>query len=216
MQRSLTECWSSETKYLHNRVPDRILLSEPVIHLYDDVLDVAQLAEVQTFLEKGNWKFGAESVAFKVPGSYRYWYTDFAKCKEPSYTQDCSSELNATPIIARMWDQLKSSIFAGHVLVRCYANGYPYGCEGLVHNDSSDPNHYTALFYANLTWHPNWSGETVFLTSQMPAEVVAAVLPRPNRLLVFRGDIPHVARAISRLCPLLRITLMFKTYISGI
>lgn len=201
-----------EIKYPRNEVSDRV--SEPAIHLYDDVLDVARLTEVQGFLEKGNWKFGAESVAFKVPGNYPYWYANFAECKDAAYMQDCSGELSsAAPLIAGMWDQLKGSILAGHALVRCYANGYPYGCEGLVHNDSSDPDHYTALFYANPTWHPNWAGETVFLTSQMPAEVIVAVLPRPNRLLVFRGDIPHVARTISRLCPLLRITLMFKTYL---
>jgi SM-20-related protein len=28
---------------------------------------------------------------------------------------------------------------------------------------------------------------------------------------VFKGNIPHLARGVSRTCPVLRITLMFKT-----
>jgi SM-20-related protein len=41
-------------------------------------------------------------------------------------------------------------------------------------------------------------------------DIIAAVYPQPNRLAVFRGSLPHVARGVARICPVLRITLMFK------
>ncbi|MGH7016591.1 MAG: hypothetical protein ACRED8_05840, partial [Caulobacteraceae bacterium] len=95
-------------------------------------------------------------------------------------------------------------------LTRCYANGYPSGAEGGVHLDSNLPTHFTAIYYPHLAWNPNWAGETLFFDAE-GADVIAAVYPRPNRLAVFPGVIPHVARAVSRACPELRITLMFKT-----
>jgi SM-20-related protein len=42
-------------------------------------------------------------------------------------------------------------------------------------------------------------------------DIVSAVYPKPNRFVVFSGNIPHVARGVSRTCPKLRITLMYKT-----
>jgi SM-20-related protein len=50
----------------------------------------------------------------------------------------------------------------------------------------------------------------VFFT-QDGSDILASIYPKPNRLIVFPGAIPHVARGISRTCPKLRITLMFKT-----
>jgi SM-20-related protein len=182
----------------------------PVIRLYDDVLEQQLLADVQDYLQNTSWKFGA--VSYKAPGSYRYWYKHFAGGYDEADTSDCSGALlNEAPVIWKMWSLLEGTIFKDHTLMRCYANGYPYGCEGSAHLDSADPSDYTAVFYSNPTWDPNWSGETIFLTQQPPADIIAAILPRPNRLVLFQGNVPHAARGISRVCPLLRITLMFKT-----
>jgi SM-20-related protein len=30
-------------------------------------------------------------------------------------------------------------------------------------------------------------------------------------MLMFEGTLPHVARGVSRICPVMRVTLMFKT-----
>jgi SM-20-related protein len=46
--------------------------------------------------------------------------------------------------------------------------------------------------------------------NELGDDVLCAVYPKPNRLVSFPGEIPHVARGISHMCPLLRITLMFK------
>jgi SM-20-related protein len=41
--------------------------------------------------------------------------------------------------------------------------------------------------------------------------VIKAVVPKPDRLVVFPGTIPHVARPIYAAAIPWRITLMFKT-----
>jgi SM-20-related protein len=53
-------------------------------------------------------------------------------------------------------------------------------------------------------------GETVFF-NQEETDIIASIYPKPNRLVMFQGTIPHTARGVSRICPVLRITLMFKT-----
>jgi SM-20-related protein len=95
-------------------------------------------------------------------------------------------------------------------LMRCYANGYPSGAEGGVHLDSLEPNHFTAIYYPHPAWDPDWGGETVLFNNDR-SDIVASVYPRPNRLVIFRGNVPHVARGVTRRCQELRITLMFKT-----
>ena len=98
----------------------------------------------------------------------------------------------------------------GHTLMRCYANGQPYGSDGSLHTDSASPRSFTSVYYPHGRWSPNWGGETLFF-NQEETDIVASIYPKPNRLVIFSGTVPHVARGVSRICPVLRITLMFKT-----
>ena len=109
-----------------------------------------------------------------------------------------------------MWARLSSTVLKDHRLSRCYANSYPDGAEGALHTDSNIASHLTAIYYPHLEWHPNYAGETVFFDA-VSGEILTAIYPRPNRLVIFPGTIPHVARAASRACPSVRTTLMFKT-----
>jgi SM-20-related protein len=191
-----------------------ILSVDPQVYLYEDVLQEPLRAEVADFLKSTSWHFGATSD--KTEGSYPYWYKHFAGVFDQKDLRteitDCSDQLRReAPIIAAVWHYLKERIFRDHILVRCYANSYPYGSEGVVHRDANDTRHHTAIFYPNSIWDMNWAGETMFFRLQQPPEILTTVWPRPNRLVVFQGIIPHVARGISRSCPLLRTTLMFKT-----
>jgi SM-20-related protein len=189
-----------------------ILSADPQVYLYDDIFPDTLRTEVAEFLKSISWHFGGTSD--KTGRSYPFWYNHFAGVLGPKVSRaeiaDCTEQLEReAPTIGAAWHYLKSRVFRDHILVRCYANSYPYGTEGTVHLDADDTRHYTAIFYPNTSWDLNWAGETIFF--RQPPEIIAAVWPRPNRLVVFQGTIPHVARGISRSCPLLRTTLMFKT-----
>ncbi|MHB8530490.1 MAG: 2OG-Fe(II) oxygenase [Caulobacteraceae bacterium] len=183
------------------------------IAVFDDVLSPESQQEVLNFLALPGWAFGAYSDS--SPGASRYWYKHFAGFvrdgSEDGDPQAFAAALgrNAPPV-SRMWRRLERDILAGHRLTRCYANGYPSGAEGGLHLDSNIDSHFTAIYYPHLSWHANWAGETVFF-DKAGQDIIASVYPRPNRLVVFRGTIPHVARGVSRACPELRVTLMFKT-----
>jgi len=188
------------------------LCTEPKIQIFDNILAEPLQMKVANFLETIPWQFGGTSD--QTGKSYPYWYVHFAGIfKDQGKVLDYSDDLGKFPVIADVWNCLKGKIFQDHTLVRCYPNAYPYGCEGTVHRDADDPRHYTAIFYPHAEWSLNWAGETMLFSLQQPPEVLATVVPRPNRLVVFQGIIPHVARGITRSCPVLRRTLMFKTTI---
>lgn len=183
------------------------------IAVHDDFLGPDEQKAVMEFLRAPGWAFGAYSDP--APDASRYWYKHFCgyvKTGQEAHDLDgLETELAANaPLLARMWRRIATDLLPGHALTRCYANGYPYGSEGGLHMDSNIATHFTVIYYPHLAWHPNFAGETLFF-DPTGTDIIAAVYPKPNRLVVFPGTIPHVARGVSRKCPDLRITLMFKT-----
>lgn len=184
------------------------------ISIADNVLSESAQQAVYAYLSEPGWVHGWRSDAGSKAG-YTFFHKHFAGNVRPdNYGADqyeCESELLATASpIAAMWVALRDNILSGHRLVRCYANGLPFGCDGTVHTDSVSPNSYTAIYYPHPMWHPDWAGETVFFNPDR-SDVIAACYPKPNRLLVFAGTHPHCGRGVSRACPMMRVTLMFKT-----
>jgi SM-20-related protein len=187
----------------------------PGAFIVDDLLSEAERALVDKFLREDGWKFGWKSHG--RTDVYSFWHKHFAGHKKlggkKTEKYPCEDELQrTTPFLYDLWTSLKPSVFIGHTLYRCYANAQSYGSDGTIHTDSRAPNSYTAVYYPHAAWEPNWAGETV-LFNDTRDDIVASVYPRPNRLLVFLGNIPHAARGVSRTCPVLRVTLMFKTQV---
>lgn len=187
------------------------------IVVVDDVLPHDEQQEIHRFLTSGNWSYGWRSS--HEADAQRFWHRHFAGTVDSSELQadskqrlaDCADELKATaPLLHSFWLRLQKKIFQGHVLSRCYANALPYGTEGGTHTDSPIPGDCTAVYYPHDTWHPDWGGETIIFNLDR-SDIIAAVYPKPNRLFVFPGFVNHVARGVSKSCPQMRITLMFKT-----
>ena len=188
-------------------------MSDAPIRIYDQALSPPEQQALLAFLLLPSWGFGAYSS--ESPGASRYWYKHFAgyardshESGEPEMFE--AALVSAAPLVSKMWHKLNNGVLAGHSLTRCYANAYPYGSEGGVHLDSNMNHHYTTIYYPHTDWHPDYAGETVFFNSDQ-TDIQASVYPKPNRLIIFKGVIPHSARGVSRVCPTLRVTLMFKT-----
>ena len=165
---------------------------------------------VYDFLHLPGWETGWKSNSKR--DAYSFLHKHFAghrKYSEAVY--DCEVELqNTAPIIHDAWFRVKEKIFAGHKLVRCYANGMAYGMDGTVHSDATAPGNYTAVYYPHERWSPNWGGETIFYNNQ-ENRVLGCFYPKPNSAIVFDGRMPHRANGVSRSYTGMRITLMFKT-----
>jgi SM-20-related protein len=188
-------------------------MSAPQARIIDNLLSPPDHAAIWNFLSLPGWAYGGFSA--DGPDADRYFYKHFAGYRtdgrEPRDLAAIEDELMQTaPILAGMWQALKAGPLAGQALSRCYANAMAGGVEGGLHLDSNIETHLTSIYYPHPAWSPAFAGETL-LFNEGGDEIVAAIYPKPNRLAVFAGTIPHVARPMSRRRTDLRITLMFKT-----
>ena len=93
-------------------------------------------------------------------------------------------------------------------LGQCYVNYSTSDSLDRFHVDQIHPLP-TVLYYANHSWEFNWGGETLFLNEQ-GSEIVAAVIPKPGRIVIFDGNIGHSARPPSILASCARMTVALK------
>jgi hypothetical protein len=92
---------------------------------------------------------------------------------------------------------------------RAYCNHASYGDMLHIHTDAQpQADELTALWYLARDWRPDWGGETLFYDADHDA--VAAVSPRPGRLVVFDGSIPHAGRPPNRICVAPRYSFALK------
>jgi hypothetical protein len=123
-------------------------------------------------------------------------------------------------IFEEVWNETKKRLFETGVLGSSYINGLLYGMEAHPHIDTSETDFATVICYLTQGWNIHWGGETVFYDkpySSDPAhpdyysaEIIKSVLPKPNRVVVFQGNIMHSVRALSKSYKGTRATLMFK------
>ena len=68
------------------------------------------------------------------------------------------------------------------------------------------PDQLVALYYVNMTWNPEWSGETLFYEEDRKTSSLASPYT-PNRLIFFDGKVPHTIKAQNLIGPSYRFTL---------
>jgi hypothetical protein len=96
-----------------------------------------------------------------------------------------------------------------HTLKENYASGYVYGTHHEIHSDYlKESQGVTIMFYLNKIWHVSYAGETIFVDSF--GEITHSIIPKPGRVAIFDGSIPHAAREVSRTCVELRMVATFK------
>ena len=135
---------------------------------------------------------------------YAHWNQDYVGCGTENGLE--AAALLPEPL-STAWTHLRTTYFPGARLLRCYANAHTFGVEGYPHTDSRRLNDSTLVIYLNRDWRREWGGETMIYDGKT---ILHAELPEFNTGLVFPGNRFHTARAVSRICPELRVTLMFK------
>src|SRR5580704_709523 len=180
---------STERTRLHSEMID------PQIRIFDNVLAPNEQRLVWHFLNRPGWSYGAYSQSGGEASRYFYKHFSgyFMDGRESRSAGAIEAELmQNAPLLAEFWAVLKRGPLKGSVLSRCYANGMPAGAEGGIHLDSNIASHLTSIYYPNLEWRPDSAGETLFFNNER-TDLIAAVYPKPNRLVIFPGTIPHVA-----------------------
>lgn len=94
---------------------------------------------------------------------------------------------------------------------RAYASGMTHGTIHNLHVDDGFHNLneiFTIMFYLNKEWDVTFAGETIFYYADN--ETIQSILPKPGRVILFDGAVPHLARDPSRICSELRMVATFK------
>jgi SM-20-related protein len=146
-----------------------------------------------------------------------YWYYPVAICDD-RYSDDVEPQLNELDEqlqpIAQLWQIISARLGFPVRLYECEYGANPFGCEGHPHYDSPREDirdkHIAVIVYLNSRWDIAWGGETIVFNEQ--GDVISAVLPKPGRATVLEGDPYHVARGVSRTCPVARRVLVFKMW----
>ena len=165
------------------------------------VLPDELLKQVKTVIDSVPWRYGWAS---NKNIEFTHWNHDFAGAGAVN-SIDVSHKISG-PIKAA-WLHIQEHITGPADLLRCYTNSHTFGVEGYPHTDSKRPEDKTILIYMTPDWQRNWGGETVVYHGN---EIAHAELPNYGSGLIFNGVDWHCARAVTRICPAQRITLMFK------
>lgn len=189
---------------MHGRVEALESISNDLpVEIIDDAVPVALLDALEAEVHARGFQYGW--YANKDKG-FPHWNRSYAATGRDKLNRDEISGELCAPVRA-LWDHLAQTHAQGSQVIRAYANAYTFGTEGYIHTDSTIASDVTLLFYLNREWQRDWAGETLFFRG---SEVVATVLPKFNRLVAFSSVIPHVARSVSRSCPVARVIFTFK------
>lgn len=74
------------------------------------------------------------------------------------------------------------------------------------HIHTHSPDEKVVLYYLNLEWQSDWSGDTVFYNNNN-SEIIKTVKYKPGRITVFNGDVNHCIRPQAMYGPLYRFSI---------
>ena len=157
--------------------------------------------KLETFIENAPYKYGWPS---NRNLGYSHWNYTIAPGDALNGLEIAH---NLPPLFKEAWDYIQEHYVGEQTLIRCYTNAHTFGVEGYPHTDSNREHDHTIVIYMNPEWRREWGGETMLYHGD---DIAHAELPKFNKGLIFKGNQWHTARSVSRICPELRRTLMFK------
>jgi hypothetical protein len=167
----------------------------------EEVFPKELLKEVTDVIDSVPWRYGWAS---NRSVEFTHWNHSFARGGAIN-SLDISNQL--TGPIKAAWDHIQATYTGPQALLRCYTNSHTFGVEGYPHTDSRRDADKTIVIYMTKHWQRDWGGETTVYHGD---DIAHAELPKYNKGIIFHGTDWHSARAVTRICPSQRITLMFK------
>ena len=178
------------------------LTEADTIRSYDGQIPQELLDAAIDEIDGRNWRYGWKSSKMLGFGHWNVVLSDSKIEREEVYHE-------VPQCIRDLWDYIQPRFMpTTPVLVRAYSNAHTYGVEGYIHRDSKFATDQTCIIYVEKDWKPEWAGETVFFDED--EDVIKAILPRYGRFTIFPGNVKHVGRGVSRICPTIRRVLVLK------
>jgi len=139
--------------------------------------------------------------------SYSGWSGD---AREPLRHWTAFLDFQAEGLIREIWEAINASLKEdGFRLTpqRVIANLYSHGDSSWLHTDSKSRTDWTVIIYLNDYWDLNWGGETVIVSNN---EIEHCCAPTPGKFFLFKSDLLHGPRPVSREAPYPRLGLTYQ------
>ena len=151
-----------------------------------------------------------------VDPRHNYWthqLYNFCRIDNPTYYQNSGLDASNDPLYLECLEYLEAicpQMPKREWLYSSYINVLRHGNSPGIHVDAPHdvPENKTVILYLNHEWHPNWGGETIFYDHKLDAQRI--VTPRPGRVVMFDGRIPHTGRPPTPRYMMNRYILTFK------
>lgn len=92
-------------------------------------------------------------------------------------------------------------------LDRLILNMYDHGDSSWLHEDSKENNAWTCLLFLNEFWNINWGGDFVLVEND---DIIYSTIATPGKFILFKSDIHHAARPVSREAAFPRMALAMQ------
>jgi hypothetical protein len=184
-------------------------MSERIIDVYDNVLPESDAKAIDDVMSKMMWGYG-------------HWKSDWDK-NSYHWTRWCGKTPeevieNGMEFVLNIWNTLHTTLdfkskYDLDTFERIYMNAHTFGIEPNIHTDDGD---FTMIYYPNLAWKSEWGGGTMFYdtytkTDEVPIYNLDKLVDcKPNRLVVFDAQLPHMGQSVIRDCFELRYVIVFK------
>lgn len=168
------------------------------IYVYDDLFN---------FCEKQNYYNFAKNSMFKITGSDG----PLSENKKQIFSRYSEQDLNNFGLLKSTgFHQLNKKFnFLDKKIHQIRINCSNVAEDCSFHVDVE--NGITFLYFCNLSWRPEWSGQTLF-TSQNLNEIEYCSFFVPGRVIIFDGDIPHMIIPPNVHAPTHRISFVIQYY----
>lgn len=113
-------------------------------------------------------------------------------------------------LVKQIWDFLNESFIANGIFIRpqrTILNLYNHGDSSWMHKDSESKDDWTVILFLNEHWDINWGGDFALVADN---EIIQAFAPTPGKFIVFKSNLLHGARPVSREAPYPRFGVAFQ------
>lgn len=140
-----------------------------------------------------------------LPWEYVGWS---GEPKEPYRHWACYPEFNKD--LKLIWDTLNYSFKEDGLRLRperIIGNLFSHGDSCWLHQDCQSNTAWTTVLYLNDMWDINWGGETIIAEGN---EIIKSFAPTPGKFIIFKSNLVHGPRPVSREAPFPRFGLTFQ------
>jgi hypothetical protein len=113
-------------------------------------------------------------------------------------------------ILINMWKAISPSLEEDGITLipkRVIMNLYSHGDSAWLHKDSDDSKDWTVIIFLNEFWDINWGGDFVLVEDQ---EILQSFMATPGKFVLFKSNILHACRPVSREAPFPRFSVAFQ------